>query len=359
MIQARFVHSRPLVTSALCIGTDLAQGARPLRYSIKDADDVARFLSGPVSLGTTTRVLRNPTRKQVRTELHRQTTLGADVFVLYNSGHGTERGIVLADKVLSYEELRTWIVQIGARHSVVILDVCHAGAYLRKSLGDIVGGIQAPDLLARLARATPGNRVMCSVGAGRLAGEGNGIDNGHFTAALLEAAGRIDTHDGLIDDLTWFEGTAEIVSARWNQDPIGYDLTGDLPLARAQRFPQGTATLMDVQLADDTLIASMLVFARQRIPTYLSAELVNQAGEVIDVLNRGFVPNDGVELIGQALVVSPNIVYGDELSMCTLLLDGHAPLAWRLTVRDARGRQLGAFQRSFSWVPDRRLAIAR
>lgn len=347
-----------MVTSALCIGTDLARGARPLRYSIKDADDMARFLSGPVSLGTKVRVLRNPTRKSVQAELQRQASLGVDVFVLYNSGHGTERGIVLADKVLSYEELRSWIAKIGARHSVVILDVCHAGAYLRKSLGDIVGGVQAPDLLARLARATPGNRVMCSVGAGRLAGEGVGIDNGHFTAALLEAAGRIDTTDGLIDDLTLFQGTAEIASARWNQDPIGYDLTGDLPLARAQTFPQGTATLMDVQFSGDALIASTLVFARQRIPTYVSAELVNQAGEVLDVLGRGFVPEDGVELIGHELVVSPGVVYGDELSMCTLLLDGYAPLAWRLCVRDARGRELGSFQRSFSWVPDRRVAIA-
>lgn len=343
---------RMLRVSIVCVGTDNSRGQSPLRFATKDAHDMASFLSGPASLGTPAIWMANPTRAQLRAELQRQVELGPNVFIFFNSGHGAKDGIALGDCSLSYVELKKWIAKIDATHSLVILDVCHAGAYLEKSAlaGTIVGGV-APDLLAMLASATPGNRVMCSTGSNRLASEGGGVTNGHFTAALLEAGARLASQSGWIDDENLFLAAAELTSGRWGQDPVGYNLTGDLPLARSHAGEVGTAMFLEAQLVSHGVMVNALVFGRRGAPTALCGELLNRAGRRLALLEHRFVPEVPVESQGHLFVVPTGLVVRDEVTRRALTARGAAGLTWRFSVRDLRRYVMCSHEISFSWSP--------
>jgi hypothetical protein len=50
---------------------------------------------------------------------------------------------------------------------------------------------------------------------------------------------------------------------------VGYNLTGDLPLARSHAGEVGTATFLEAQLLSNGVMVNALVFGRRGAPTAL------------------------------------------------------------------------------------------
>lgn len=344
VLQASQGH--PLATATLCVGTNVGPGSRPLRFAEKDAVDVAHLMSGHAGVLRPARIMKAPTRAGLRRALHDLCDLELDVFVFYNSGHGSPDGILLRDGMFEYGELAQFVQAINAAHSLVILDVCHAGAYLRnrEGLGDVeVGGV---DFLTLLAEATPGARVLCSVAAHRNAGEGVGVRNGHFTASLLESAATTpsDLH-GWITDTRWFAATAAIAKQRWAQPPVAVGLTADLPLLRDQAWVQGRGAI-DVRCARGVCDVYTRVGGRQGLPTAIQVDVCNAHGYRIAGGGGQFVPtsNDHPERGSYRLPF--DVVLGDETTHYYLQSTSRAPLSVTVSVSDLRGRVLGQVQRS-------------
>lgn len=341
----------------LCIGTDRCPGAPPLLFAAKDARNMASFYQGVYGRAATVRCLTNPTGAQLRAELRRIRSERPDLFLLCNSGHGSPTGMQLADGEFGYRELARWMEHVSARHSLVMLDVCHAGAYLEKSgqLGDVIVGGEAFDLISLIAEATPGGRVICSTGASRNSFEGLGVTNGCWTAAWLAAASQLTSSLGFggpLDDATLFYGAAEIAEARWGQQAIAYGLTGDLPLARALDQPVGSAMFIESTMSGGGGVrASALAFGRQHLPTMLSGTLVNRAGRALATLEHLEVPTDPIQPLTHTFIVPSAIAARDALTSRDLRARGMTELAWQLAVCDLRGRVMRTHESRFTWAP--------
>jgi hypothetical protein len=345
---------RQLRLAALCVGTN-GLGALRLRYAEKDAVDVANFHRGQSGIYAPESVtcLIAPTVHEAREALRQYVGAGLDVFTLFNSGHGNRLGVRLADGMLGYHELSAWIAMIGAKHSLVELDVCSAASYIEKrgALGDVVVGAM-PDrtVLEALARATPGNRVYCSTGADRSASEGAGVENGHYTAARLEAASVIDGSHGLVMNDSCFRALKRICVQRWDQVPqaLGNE-ANDLPVARDQRRLDGGAAAISSDVTACGLVASAVVTGRYGVPTRWRAELSNRNRRVLATIDLPFVPDEDVYVSTATFVAPVDALVLDPTSRTHLMMRRAAPVLWRISVEDLRGRAFERFQVPAFW----------
>lgn len=349
--------SHPKV-KVLCLGTNRGPGASRLQYAEKDARDVAALFAGRVGFASSAEYQFAPTIRKARAMLAQLVGQAPDVFVFFNSGHGNSEGILLADGLLRYEELASWIARIDATHTLTILDVCHAGAYLRKhaSLGDVVVGGVDTDYLELLASATASSRVLCSVGARRLSHEGGVVANGHFTASLLEgasvAAGRLY---GWIDDEELAIATAKVSWHRYGQEPLGLGMTGDLPLLRAQAPVLGSAALV-AGFEGGACVATTQVMGRLGVPTELVGTLTTRAGRILFVGARRFVPAADLVIEGGQFVNDESAFAADPTALFALQLYGRVELQWTVEVRDLRQRVLARRIVPCTWTLLRRAA---
>lgn len=350
--------SKPLNIKILCLGTNRAPRASALQWAEKDALDVARLFRGHV--GCTDQVIcyRAPTIVQVRAALAEIARTRPDVFVFYNSGHGSPAGFSLADDTFSYKELARWISFINAKHSLTILDVCHAGAFIRKhaALGEVVGAVDFM-YLELIATATVSSRVICSVGASRLSLEGGSVQNGHMTASLLEAAAwATGTLQGWISDEELFTLLERISIDRFGQYPVALGLTGDFPVVRAQTVMDGAAAIIDNKLVGDEYRFTALVVNRFGIPTSIIGELRNRSGRIFTTLERRFVPENDRIVETAGLTVPPDALLSDRYARLMLHWRGVVPLVWHVEVRDLRGRVFDRCLASIRWSHVRRVA---
>lgn len=347
------IHNTGVRIRVLCIGTDRF----PVRFAEKDARDVAALFAGRYGLpGARVRLLPRPTPTGLRSVLQDIANERPDVFVLFNAGHGGLQGIEVANsKLFSYLELAHWIRLINATHSLIILDTCHSGAFVKiGALGDIVDAGQ-PSFLELLARATPSTRVLCSVAWNRSSGEGNGVNNGHLARALIEAAATAAGNlYGWIEDAELCDTTSHVSMQRWDQRPVTTGLTGNFPLLHAQPPGSGAAPIINTQIDHDgSLSVSALAMNRAGMPTVVRAEIVNYLGHGVAVVEHLSVPKSDSETIFVRFPVPEHLVLADGASGAHVRVRRHAPLVWRFAVGDLHGHAFGEREAPFLWMPRR------
>ena len=336
----------------VALGTNQGPGAPPLDCAEKDATDIAHLFSGHVGPATQSALLLSPRVNDARQVLRQLVGRPPDVLIVFNSGHGSLKGVLLADGILQYAELRDWISLIGARNTLVLLDVCHAGAMIKEGLSGVVVGALDLGYLNALASATPGTRVFCSVGADRNAGENAEMGNGYFTAAVLEASSIINARrPRWINDQELFNAIARI-SKRWGQTPIARGITRNFPVIAEQRLVLGSATLIGADPTMDTIEASALIYDRAGVPMRWRAQLATAAGRrVLANLEQRFVPvDDEVESVC-VFALPQDAVARDPMSLVHLRAVRQMPLVWRVALEDLRGRVFDEFTHTFWWQP--------
>ncbi len=281
-----------------------------------------------------------------------------DVLVIFNSGHGNRNGVLLADGILGYSELTEWIQLIGATHTLVLLDVCHAGAMIKQGLGGVTVGALDLGYIDALAVATPSTRVFCSVGIDRNAAENAELGNGYFTASVLEAASILNARrNGWINDAELFTAV-ERISKRWGQRPEARGITRNFPVIAEQRDLIGDAVVIGTNPQFNAIAASALIYGRSGIPTRWRAQLMARQGQrVLADFEQRFMPtSDEFETVG-VFPVPHGAVMLDPLSQMHLLAIRRAPLAWHVAIEDLRGRVFEEFNQSFWWAPMGRVSI--
>lgn len=279
----------------IAFGTNVAPGARPLQFAEKDAADVVNVFTsplGPVSVGShCLGVGAGATSAALRTALSTARVRRPNQLVFYFSGHGSPTGIALSDGLFSFRELIRCLRAVAAPSSLVILDVCHAGALrLHEQRGDLGGFEPLTEAWATaLARATPGNRLMLSSAASQRSHEGQ-VPNGHFTHCLLRAlkeqSGDIDANSvRFISDRQAFRRAAQLLSKfRGSQRAEAHRLSGDFPMIVSEQDVQvGHARFESGWARRDGLgvSASVMIEGRARMDTYVRATLVDRRGNAV------------------------------------------------------------------------------
>jgi hypothetical protein len=335
------IYGQPNIVG-LCVGTN-GHHPRKLKWAQKDALDVAHVLSGVRGTLPGVHCMGEPTVGEVEAALASLAGRFPEVFILWISGHGTRDGVVFSDGVMPFTTLAARVAAVGADHSLVGLDTCYSGTYLLKkgALGDVVIGALDPGYLQALAEATPSARVICSVGANRLAGEDMGVQNGHMTAAFLEAACIIrgDT-DGLITDSPLFDMIKMISVKRWRQQPYAFGLTSDFPVLHDQRDAIGTAAIYSADIVGFKYIVSAIVADRRGLPTRMRARLLSHSGVVLHELEWRFVPYEDHDVKSATFSVPVQAIQRDPVSLANHLSHGAVAVRWHVLIEDLRGRML-------------------
>jgi len=335
-----------LTYRVLCVGVN-----RGLRFAQKDAVDVAGYLMGPAGIVQAEDVtcLLEPTVAEFHAELHDVIASAPTHFLFFFSGHGSPAGIALRDATMGFDELAAWISAIDAEHTFTILDTCHAGGFIAVSGPTTLGAI-ADDSLDLLANATPSSRVICSTAADRLAGEGRGVANGHFTAAFL-AAMQLAPGDlkgrtqAWISDSCIFEHTRRTMTRRWRQVPVARRLTGDFPVVQDHRRVFGSASFIRAEVLDGGFELSFALSDRFGLPTVVSVEAQNHRRRPL-LTYQNVVTAEADDDTGTLIYPVPlERIALDPTSQLQLLRGGAVPIVWRVSTRDARGRVLAGGER--------------
>lgn len=234
-----------------------------------------------------------------------------------------------------------------------MLDVCHAGAYLhekRGALGGVVVGAIDIDYIELLAKATPGSRVFCSVGADRNAHEGGLVENGHFTAAFIEAASLLNSRRGsYITDGDLFEALSAISKLRWKQTPESRGLiANNLPLVREQRELQGGSFVIGTDLTEAGIVVSAIVSGRTGIPMKWHVQLANRQ-RILEDFEVRFVPYEDIAVATAEVATSGDSIVRDPTSRMHFAMRGMAPIFWCISLEDLRGRVFETFQIPALW----------
>ncbi len=338
---------RPPLYCLLTCGVDFGQDAPPLTYAVKDAVDFRRTMIG--ALGPIDDrhaiLLKNVTKRQLREALQRVANLRPTYFVFFFSGHGSEVGILTADGILTHAELRGWIKAIKAPHSLVLLDACHAGAYLTKSA--VVSGLHGltDDWLTVLGNATPSNRVICATGADRASAEGGAVENGHFTWTLLrvleskQADLRWNGTPWMSDELVYNAVRRQMLRLFGNEQvPVARRLTADFPLVRSQEAIIGAGALR-ADLGPDYLRITARLIGRRLLPTIVRYEALNPIGGAIAEGQMILLAEQDDEASWFDVQVPAAAICQD---MVCRLYGGGGPLPfrWAITLEDQHHRQL-------------------
>ncbi|MBU0730090.1 MAG: caspase family protein [Proteobacteria bacterium] len=177
-----------------------------------------------------------------------------DVFMLYLAGHGItldgryhflpvdfryHNEDSVRDKGINQDHLQTWMSQVSAQKSLILLDTCNSGSYVMAQAA--TRGIAEKTAIDKLTRAT-GRAIIAASSDSQVALEGY-ENHGVFTYALLEALSRADHQNGNRDGFT---STGEIASYINEQVPEitynkwGYEQVPQVNLL-GREFPIGMA----------------------------------------------------------------------------------------------------------------------
>lgn len=168
-------------------GHNLGQGREPLRFAERDARRVAgifRELGGmdPANV----RVLAAPGRAAMDSAFRelearaRALPEGADaVFLLYFSGHGDERGLLLGREELPLDELKARFDAFPAKLRIGMFDACQSGAITR-----IKGGRLIEPFVHRKGMNGEGNIYITSSGGDENSQEADHLEASFFTHHL-------------------------------------------------------------------------------------------------------------------------------------------------------------------------------
>ena len=144
--------SEPSVTRyALVVGQNRGSSdTQLLKFALRDAEKIAGLLT---SLGGVAPeevvLLLSPTADAFRQGLQsidrriRESRAEFTELFIYYSGHADDRGFQLGDEILPTQEIQTYLEQVAATVTVVIVDACHSGAFVREKGGKRVPALDA------------------------------------------------------------------------------------------------------------------------------------------------------------------------------------------------------------------------
>jgi hypothetical protein len=341
----------------ICAGVNVGPDAAPLSFAEKDASDIATLFASGIGPVTNDQVdlLQGSAadRSSLRAAFLRATLANLDVLVFYFSGHGNEHGLLTSSGILEYEEVIRWIRAVDAPRSIVILDVCRAASYLDFLKEAHYGGVGDLGLawFEAIANATPGTRLLFSTAASRNAGEGGGIENGHFTFALIEALRR-GRGDLAVSGRLWISDQRAFNLARFvlehelgvtNQCPVERGLTGDLPIALSQADqPIGGAYIgqASVVTGPGDLALNFSLWGRAGLTTRVVARAVNQRGCTFWQTDYMVTPDDTMNNWSGRIPFPRSALRGDTVSRVSIASTRRTEWSWVLSIFDTQGRLL-------------------
>ena len=249
--------STPFTYTLVSVGVNVTPGAPPLDHAEDDAVRIVQALAGqlgPVNLRNTV-LLAGQRRAVTCATLDRTLKAVAQrkpkFFAFYFGGHGTRRGLGLADGVYTFRRLHDRLDEIGATSTIVILDCCEAGGFALPLIEGLGGLPRSPEWDLQLLLAMPGLRVMMASSSTRSTYELPGV-GGVFTSALIEAMQTDEPGDlGLfgaqfVSDRLAFKRAAATMAAL-GLSPRYFGRLGDFPLVMANVRPVGDAIVSFVE----------------------------------------------------------------------------------------------------------------
>ncbi len=169
-----------------------------LRYALSDAERVAGVMNRVGGIDRTDMILLSDpqpadvraTAEGIAREVGRAKGDSRRVELLfYYSGHSDERGLLLGESRLLYEELRTLITNVDADVSVAILDSCSSGSFTR-----LKGGWRSQPFLVNDASDMSGHAFLTSSSDNEASQESDAIGASFFTHYLVSGLlGAADT----------------------------------------------------------------------------------------------------------------------------------------------------------------------
>lgn len=186
---------------------------RPLRYAVKDVDDVSKVLKDPFAgrfTVVTSLITKKDTTKQgvlsAVKNLASQATRPDDIVVIYISAHGTlardgrgELGRYLvtsdasfskvAQTALSIEQLQQAFAEVPSKRRVLVLATCHSGggkSLLSDEMQKELASLKGFKPLEEVSRASI---VLSASDFGEPAREDEALKNDVYTHFLVEALG--------------------------------------------------------------------------------------------------------------------------------------------------------------------------
>lgn len=254
---------------ALIVGTNVGVDARgtaevPLRHAEREALAVRDALvahSGFDAQGPRTLVLTRPSRAELLGAVAElRAVIAADnrdypahdvLFLLYYSGHGAEKSLLLRDGVLPATVLNSAVATLGAKVRVLIFDACHS-ASLDNGRAVAKGVVREPGFA--LSRALPEDDLNAAGAVWLAASAGDAYEDpdrgSFFSRAFVESLTKA-RHDGVgitIEAIGEYVRRRTIELARRAFDVeqvpvIRYDISTSGPLRLAWQ-PQSSATLV-------------------------------------------------------------------------------------------------------------------
>ncbi|MBL8685337.1 MAG: caspase family protein [Myxococcales bacterium] len=270
-------------------GTNTTKSSPKLNFAESDAARILDHFTGalgPLSATSDAQMLlgASATRQNILNSLTRLGRETPDYLVFYFSGHGGTESIEAVDASLHYMHLANAISAARASRTLIILDVCHAGAFRRffKEARVNPSGFIKPDWLIALSKANPGTRIMMAATEDQNAKESAAKEGGHFTSAILAALGACEG-DIIIGNKRWISDHRAFAQA-WNavrtesggeQEPVGIGLDGYLPLALSQAGSAvGSAVITSINHSGTELIFETSLGERSKIETHATAVLM-------------------------------------------------------------------------------------
>ncbi len=158
-----------------------------LQYATTDASSFASVLSdlGEVS-DTDLIVLQNPSRTQLVEgieALHDRIEADGDArteAIVYYSGHSDERGLMLGEERLPYNDFKRAVETLPSDVTIAVLDSCASGAMVRTK-----GGIHKAPFLVDESAGISGHAYITSASATEAAQESDRIQGSFFTHYLV------------------------------------------------------------------------------------------------------------------------------------------------------------------------------
>ena len=265
-------------------------GARALKFAEKDAFDFYRAFDGALGPpGVVASCLRGPeaTRQEVISLLMECIDDPPDVLCIPFSCHGNADGLALYDGLLSFEVLARMLRAVGARVTVLIIDACGAGGFMRyANEGRVgVGGFLEQSWAEALADAVPGLRIYLAASADANSREGADVSNGHFSRAVLDAMfcsnGELHAYPfRFVSDAEMFRAARTRMRRQWPNDaaPMAFGIKeGSFPLLLSQADEAvGEASIRRFDLgARPVTSVAVQMRGRRHVPTFVRCRLVD------------------------------------------------------------------------------------
>lgn len=291
--------------------------------------------------------------KAVREALDMFVLFPPECFIFGWSGHGGDAGIALADEILGYDELGSYLNAIDAHAKVAVLATCHAGAAERMFETRIAGleGLETAHSEALLA-ACPGLRLFMAVGPNDLAFDDSTVKGGRFMhgffRALACAPGVYDSHGyPWIQDHSIVPLMRSIIARRWPDEalPRFVGPTGDcgaVPLLLSQaEHPVGSAFVSRIEPADGVAVrVSVDAYDRRFVCTHVQATaLAAYDGDVIATRCLPYEPANAMSSVALRFGIDSDLLSNP--GTAAWLRSGRpVRIVWHVGVRDDHGHLL-------------------